>query len=54
MKEIYDKRVYEFRIVAIEYTEREIEQLKTKAKENIKNFADNTESETSMLELKRT
>jgi len=44
MKEVYDKRVCEFRIVAIEYTEREIEQLKPKATENIKNFTDNTES----------
>jgi len=44
MKEIYDKQVCEFRIVAIKYTKREIEQLKPKAKENIKNFTDNTES----------
>lgn len=45
MKEIYDKRICEFRIVAIKYTEREIEQLKPKAKDNIKNFTDNGESE---------
>lgn len=45
MKEIYGKRVCEFRIVAIECTEREIEQLKPEAKENIKIFTDNAESE---------
>ncbi|MEM2806851.1 MAG: hypothetical protein QXK86_08400 [Candidatus Bathyarchaeia archaeon] len=45
MREIYDKRVCEFRIVAIKYTEREIEQLKSKVRENIKNFTHNMNGE---------
>jgi len=44
MREIYDKRICEFRIVAIEYTEREIQHLKPKAKENIKNFISNADT----------
>jgi len=45
MREIYDKQVCEFRIVAIKYTKREIEQLKPKARENIKIFAQNMDGE---------
>jgi hypothetical protein len=44
MKEIYDKQIGEFRIIAIEYTDGEVKQLIPKAKENIKNFTGNTET----------
>jgi len=44
MKEICDKQVGEFRIIAINYTDSEVEQLIPKAKENIKNFMDKAES----------
>jgi hypothetical protein len=44
MKEIYNKQIGEFRIIAIDYSDGEVEQLISKAKENIKNFINNMES----------
>lgn len=49
MNEVYDKEIGTFRIIAIEYTADDIENLIHKAKENVKNLIDNMENSAAYI-----